>query len=118
MKSWVYLKESNFNTSHVNVNRRTIYALFACCGYFNTSHVNVNPSSGVNDGVVLLYFNTSHVNVDLVTPRISSKVSFISIHLMLMLIQKEFAYTLDDIDFNTSHVNVNHNINPRRLITQ
>ena len=35
---------TNFNTSHVNVNRIVLNVNFALKGYFNTSHVNVNPA--------------------------------------------------------------------------
>ena len=102
------ISPSYFNTSHVNVNRRTICALSACCGYFNTSHVNVNRSissfgsispayfntSHVNVNLIIstaspissVYFNTSHVNVNLMHKHNSVSASFISIHLMLMLI--------------------------------
>ena len=53
--------------------------------HFNTSHVNVNQSCWVSIG----------------------PLNFISIHLMLMLIQL-YIQSFEPIpDFNTSHVNVN-----------
>ena len=80
---------SNFNTSHVNVNRRKINGKSAGKLYFNTSHVNVNRQRLNRIPSPQGHFNTSHVNVNLI----------VFVHLC-------------DIHkyFNTSHVNVNHAI--------
>ena len=82
--------------------------------YFNTSQVNVNLYRSVLISRHEIYFNTSHVNVNHRTTLIPSKISSISIHLMLMLITKPMNIRVVISDFNTSHVNVNlrhfHNI--------
>ena len=74
---------------------------------FNTSHVNVNPRHCNQQIHLQIHFNTSHVNVNHRTTLIPSKISTISIHLMLMLIitKNYYLYLMDY--FNTSHVNVN-----------
>ena len=56
---------------------------------------------------VQLDFNTSHVNVNLRLLCLPCLPFSISIHLMLMLIQKSFAIGSSESNFNTSHVNVN-----------
>ena len=54
--------------------------------HFNTSHVNVNHHLIVNYCVIVKHFNTSHVNVNLIKTNNNFCTTYISIHLMLMLI--------------------------------
>ena len=54
----------DFNTSHVNVNHRTLGTALSSGGNFNTSHVNVNQISQCVSHLNNIYFNTSHVNVN------------------------------------------------------
>ena len=60
--------------------------------YFNTSHVNVNPKSLFLMQRVMLHFNTSHVNVNQKLVNDTEYTSHISIHLMLMLIDNIAIY--------------------------
>ena len=76
----------HFNTSHVNVNHRNSFKHYCNSIHFNTSHVNVNQNYSVQNLVFQFYFNTSHVNVNLNNRRRHDRLTFISIHLMLMLI--------------------------------
>ena len=74
---------------------------------FNTSHVSVNRNQ--MKGVVTWWknFNTSHVSVNRYWPYGNCNNNYISIHLMLVLIN--FPATPSSINayFNTSHVSVN-----------
>ena len=76
---------SNFNTSHVNVNRESRWLW--------TGRIYIS----IHLMLMLIYnnHNTIHHNIH------------ISIHLMLMLINNKRRPTIVKCDFNTSHVNVN-----------
>ena len=76
-------------------------------GNFNTSHVNVNHLMLQSSQLNFINFNTSHVNVNQIICCIFSIITFISIHLMLMLITATYSINKVVVHFNTSHVNVN-----------
>ena len=86
MQRRLLLKYSNFNTSHVNVNRSCVTAMYFSCANFNTSHVNVNPAhqhssvccTGISIHLMLMLIKAVKAEVIAETN--------ISIHLMLMLI--------------------------------
>ena len=77
-----------FNTSHVNVNRAWAFFFIQLFQHFNTSHVNVNRTHVTIQYILSTYFNTSHVNVNRHRDQNGRGKDCISIHLMLMLINK------------------------------
>ena len=98
---------THFNTSHVSINHRRLPAYLCSRLHFNTSHVSINqflPKMGESEEH---NFNTSHVSINLKELQQRKRTDGISIHLMFLLIGKEFTIPSGYIDFNTSHVSIN-----------
>ena len=97
----------NFNTSHVNVNRLFLLLDNSPVPDFNTSHVNVNPHR--SEAVRWSHLISIHLMLMLICIACGNKIRLecISIHLMLMLIMPCNPQSVQSLNFNTSHVNVN-----------
>ena len=54
------------------------------------------------------YFNTSHVSINQGSQVCFSGWNKISIHLMFLLIVQAILDLIENYDFNTSHVSINH----------
>ena len=61
---------------------------------FNTSHVSINQWKGVTLFLSGYRFNTSHVSINPCVDRVIFYITYVSIHLMFLLIQGHLALSL------------------------
>ena len=75
---------------------------------FNTSHVSINPKANfsiakaISISIHLMFLLIIEPDAD------RNRGSVISIHLMFLLIETDGPDEGNELDFNTSHVSINH----------